>query len=159
MKITRNELILISIVTALVIGMGAFWILEDPYVKSKYYKTYATATIELQYPDGAEYCKIQDKLVYNRPFAFIFKHKPSQRSWDWSSIFPTVNWRTGERINCTRVSSYIVERPATLIVWVRYYKDVVETNDGIELEMKVIVDTVRHEYSITPMSKSLETEN
>jgi len=151
MNTSDKKFWLILIITG-VITAGIIWALEDPYVKSQYYETDATVTVELQWPD-ADSCRVCDKLVYNRPFAFVFKHKPSSRDWAWSSIYPVTNWRTGEPVNTTRVGVYNIKRPATLIIWVRYYKDIVEECNGIELEMTVVVDTVRHEYSITPMSK------
>ena len=152
MKISGKTLWLVCIAT-FVIGAGILWVLEDPYVKSQYYETDATVTVELQWPDDAEYCRVCDKLVYNRPFAFIFKHKPSSRDWAWSPIYPVTHWRTGELVNSTKVRVSDIKRPATLIIWVRYYGDVVENYNGIELEMSVVLDTVKHEYLITPMSK------
>ncbi len=156
MKISGKTLWLICIAT-FVIGAGVLWILEDPYVKSQYYETDATVTVELQWPADAEYGKIQTKLVYNRPFAFIFKHKPRDGIWSflWSRIYAHTDWRTGELVypNSTIKHLHDVERPATLIVWVRYYDDITEEYNGIALERAAILDTVRYEYSIAPMSK------
>ncbi len=156
MKISGKTLWLVSTVAALVI-VGVLWVLvmEGPYVKSQYYKTNVKVTIELQWPADAEYGEIQTKLVYNRPFAFILKHEPKHRSWSWSRIYVYTDWKTGEPMypNSTIVRFPNVERPATLITWVRYYDDIAEIYNGVKLERGVILDTVRYEYSVTPMSK------